>query len=64
MHEASTQLFDTGDIFDYGLAGGRVGVFTFSQVRSIWSQLKYVCREEWTGNLASITCDNQIYERL
>ena len=48
MYEASTKLFDTGDIFDNGLAGGRVGVFTFSQERAIWSQLKYICKEEWT----------------
>ena len=47
MYEASTKLFDTGDIFDNGLAGGRVGVFTFSQERAIWSQLKYICKEEW-----------------
>ena len=46
MYEASTKLFDTGDIFDKGLAGGRVGVFTFSQERAIWSQLKYICKEE------------------
>ena len=46
MYEASTKLFDTGDIFDNGLAGGKVGVFTFSQEKAIWSQLKYICREE------------------
>ena len=42
----SIMTLDTGDIFDNGLAGGRVGVFTFSQERAIWSQLKYICKEE------------------
>ena len=47
IYEGSIELFDTGDIIDYGLAGGRVGIFCYSQEQEIWSNMSYQCMQEW-----------------
>jgi syndecan 4 len=36
---------DTGQLFDFSYAGGRIGLFCFSQENVIWSNLKYSCAE-------------------
>ena len=46
IFEGSSELFDTGDIIDHGLAGGRVGIFCYSQEQEIWSSLSYQCKQE------------------
>ena len=46
IFEGSSELFDTGDIIDQGLAGGRVGIFCYSQEQEIWSSLSYQCKQE------------------
>ena len=45
IQEESVELFDTG-ITDHGLAGGRVGVFCYSQPAEIWSSMSYQCKQE------------------
>ena len=46
IYEGSVQIIDSGDVIDTGLSGGRVGVFTCSQPKTIWSDMKYSCQEE------------------
>ena len=38
-------IVDSGDVIDFGLSGGRVGVFTCSQDNGIWSDMSYRCQE-------------------
>ena len=45
VFEGSVELFDT-TITDHGLAGGRVGVFCYSQQEEIWSSMSYQCKQE------------------
>ena len=47
IYEGSVKIVDSGDVIDTGLSGGRVGVFTCSQEKTIWSDMKYTCQEEW-----------------
>ena len=46
IFEGQVEIIDSGDVIDTGLSGGRVGVFTCSQPNSIWSDMKYTCKEE------------------
>ena len=46
IFEGSIELFDTGNLVAKGLAGGRVGVFCFSQPQEIWSSMSYNCVQE------------------
>ena len=46
IYEGSVQIIDSGDVIDRGLSGGRVGVFTCSQPKTIWSDMKYTCQDE------------------
>ena len=49
IYEGSVKIIDSGDVIDTGplkLSGGRVGVFTCSQPKTIWSDMKYTCQEE------------------
>ena len=44
----STNFFaivDSGDVVDFGLSGGRVGVFTYSQAGGTWTDLSYECQD-------------------
>ena len=46
--EKSTNFFaivDSGDVVDFGLSGGRVGVFTASQAMGKWTDLSYLCQD-------------------
>ena len=36
------KIVNSGNITDYGLSDGRVGVFTCSQEKAFWSELSYV----------------------
>ena len=52
IYEGSVKIIDSGDVIDTGplkLSGGRVGVFTCSQPKTIWSDMKYSCHEEWNA---------------
>lgn len=45
MYEGIELVADSGNIIDYTIKGGRLGVFCFSQEMIIWSDLVYRCNE-------------------
>ena len=45
IYEGSVKIVDSGDVVDFGLSGGRVGVFTCSQDSEIWSDMSYLCQD-------------------
>ncbi|KAH3835636.1 hypothetical protein DPMN_108994, partial [Dreissena polymorpha] len=45
LFEETQMVADSGNIYDDGLKGGRLGVFCFSQEMIIWSDLVYRCNE-------------------
>ncbi|XP_026320880.1 cartilage oligomeric matrix protein [Hyposmocoma kahamanoa] len=53
IYEGSRQVADSGNVYDFTLKGGRLGVFCFSQEMIIWSKLEYRCNDKIPTNIVS-----------
>ncbi|XP_072943066.1 thrombospondin-3 [Epargyreus clarus] len=51
IYENSRLVADSGNVYDFTLKGGRLGVFCFSQEMIIWSNLMYRCNDKIPINI-------------
>ncbi|XP_048584178.1 cartilage oligomeric matrix protein-like isoform X2 [Nematostella vectensis] len=46
VFEDNSMFIDTGNLWDTTHAGGRLGMYTFSQPEIVWDNLSYLCNED------------------
>lgn len=63
VYEGRDILSDSGAVYDHTLAGGRLGLFVFSQEHVIFSDLRYECRGDVSlQNSCSICCKLKVFK--
>ncbi|XP_047030930.1 cartilage oligomeric matrix protein [Helicoverpa zea] len=62
VYENNRLVADSGNVYDFTLKGGRLGVFCFSQEMIIWSNLVYRCNDKIPSNIASELSTRNSYE--
>uniref|UniRef100_A0AAQ6AKF2 Thrombospondin 2b n=1 Tax=Amphiprion ocellaris TaxID=80972 RepID=A0AAQ6AKF2_AMPOC len=60
VYEGREILSDSGAVYDHTLAGGRLGLFVFSQEHVLFSDLRYECRGEIYFNIIIICIINDL----
>ncbi|XP_050674582.1 cartilage oligomeric matrix protein isoform X1 [Leptidea sinapis] len=63
IYENNRLVADSGNVYDYTLKGGRLGVFCFSQEMIIWSNLVYRCNDKIPSNIVS-ELPNRLLKKL
>ncbi|XP_062539279.1 cartilage oligomeric matrix protein-like [Armigeres subalbatus] len=51
LYKGSHMEADSGNIFDYAIKGGRLGVYCFSQEEITWSNLMYRCNDNYPKDI-------------
>ncbi|XP_075980921.1 thrombospondin [Anticarsia gemmatalis] len=62
VYENNRLVADSGNVYDFTLKGGRLGVFCFSQEMIIWSNLVYRCNDKIPLNIASEVSTRNSFE--
>ena len=60
IYQGSTELLDSGILYDSTIAGGRVGVFQFGAFPVTWTNLKVDCLEHLNQGLYLDGADDYI----
>lgn len=62
VYENNRLVADSGNVYDFTLKGGRLGVFCFSQEMIIWSNLVYRCNDKIPSNIAAEVSTRNSFE--